>query len=291
MSELEKLLVTLDRLEENLAAVKDGSLTGRDDLATTIHLLIGEGDGYDQIRKGFEETGMNLPSVSGFRDARLPTLIEGKNVALCLRTVNFDKSIQLPLPDVLNQVCVYHDGSVWNSAKELTWKDIVKKSRNKFASHIDEKPPAWLETLRYYPSANADVITLLLWSLGEALLEACTTSLSQGGVEAVPYAAVDNLHGISFQQGELLTFAPQQIKAGAYIKITTRTEKPRTILGGVYLERAFIIGVNEQLQVSCLIGDPGVSLESLESSFILGPQAPSMNRAARRAAMRNRNKS
>lgn len=43
-AEVERLLENLDRLRSHVEAVREGSTTARDDLATVLHLLVG-GDG------------------------------------------------------------------------------------------------------------------------------------------------------------------------------------------------------------------------------------------------------
>ena len=64
-----------------------------------------------------------------------------------------------------------------------SWEALIRKVRNKFGGHVDSKPPAWLQDLRYYPVAGTDAVTFLLWSIGEAVLSATTQLLHDEGVE------------------------------------------------------------------------------------------------------------
>ena len=290
MSKLDELEVNLERLEHHLNAVTDGSLTARDDLASVLQILTHSGEGYDLINKALAE--QNLPTFTmpaHLNDAIVRTY-DGKDVILAVRSINSDSSVQLPISNLLDQEAVFHDNSTWTSESSLTWKQIIAKSRNQRGSHVDDNPVQWLEDLRIYPIANADVMTFLLWSFGEALLEAVTYHLASNVDRFMVYERRKALNGVEIQIAHLLAIPPSSINVGAEIMVTDEYDGQRTIFGGVYNSTPFILGLNASRQLAVLRGNPGDNLEDLESHFILGNSGDGLNRAQRRA-MRRKNKS
>jgi hypothetical protein len=197
-------------------------------------------------------------------------------------------SIPLPLSDMLDQEVIFHDNSVWPSKASLNWKTIIAKSRNKYGSHVDLAPPQWLNDLRYYPAANADVITLLLLSFGEALLEAATYHLASNGQSVMLHKARTSLNGICFQQGVLVADSATKVTADAHIMLTEEYSGQRTILGGVYADRAFILGLDASRRPVVAVGNPDEHLEDLEHKFLTGIDPIGLNRAQRRAMRKNK---
>jgi hypothetical protein len=291
MGKLEDLQHNLERLQEVLERVKEGSLTAKDDLAGTLNILLSPNKGFDLIKKAFNENGLQQVELPGFLEKEVEKERDGHSFVLSIRTANLENEHLIPLDSFLEQECVYHDGSEWTTKKEMTWMDIVKKSRNKFGSHVDDQPPKWLTTLRYYPAANADVMTLLLWSLGETLLDSLTRHLIANGIDIDPYERSTSLSGIEFQKSEFIKLGGTQYSAGALILVNEETGTKRTILGGILSNKPFILGLNARMQVELIIGSLDQSLEELESVFYQGTAALGMNRAQRRAAKRNRNNS
>jgi hypothetical protein len=93
----------------------------------------------------------------------------------------------LPLTRFLQQECVRFAVPGFEPAQSWTWAEIVKKVRNKYGGHVDERPPQWLDELRFYPAADSDMLTLLFWSAGENLLTSATKQLNDHGIRVQPY--------------------------------------------------------------------------------------------------------
>jgi len=283
MSHLDNLLINLERLEEHLNSVKSGSLVAKDDLASVLHILVNNGEGYDLIKKTLEEISASDLNISAFKSQLISRKRDGLDIRLAIRTANITSSYKVALGEMLKQEVIYHDNSVWSAQSSLNWSQIIAKSRNKHGSHVDDGSIAWLKDLRYYPAANSDVLTLLLWSFGEALLEAITKHLVANGVDITIYHATHSLNGINFQTGMLTAESANDVRVAATVALTEDAHGNRTIFGGIYGDQAFILGVNSTRQTTATIGKPGVSLEDIEHEFITGQNPAQLNRAQRRA--------
>jgi len=288
MSTLDELEVNLERLEHHLDAVHDGSLTARDDLASVLQILTHDSEGYDLINRALSEQGVPTFTMPGHMNVAIERTRGGKDVILGVRSINSDPTIQIPFPDLLAQEAIFHDNSTWPSSSSLTWRQVIAKSRNQHGSHVDDSPVQWLEDLRIYPAANADVMTFLLWSFGEALLESLTHHLGTHLDRFMPYERRKSLNGIEIQSAHLLSVPPTSIEVGADLMITSEYDGQRTVFGGLYNSIPFILGLNSSRQINVMRGNQGASLEDLESSFILGSAGDGLNRAQRREMRRNR---
>ncbi len=286
MSKLDELIVNLERLEAHLDAIFSGSLVARDDLASVLQILLHDGEGHDLINKAFDEQGLPQLSMAAHQQPQINRSRNSQPVILAIRAVNSDASTPQPLDDVLNQEAIFHDNSVWSSSSSLTWKQVIAKSRNQYGSHIDDEPVRWLEDLRIYPVANADAMTFLLWSIGEALLGSLSAHLASNGADMLSYQRRKSLNGIEIQEGHVLSVPPTSIQVGADLMITDEHRSQRTIFGGIYNSTPFLFGINKNRQVVALKGNQGDSLEDLESHFLLGSAGDGLNRATRRAMRR-----
>jgi hypothetical protein len=290
MNYINELLVNLERLESHLDAIEDGSLTARDDLASVLQILVHPGDGYDLIGKALKEIGAPDLPMPAFSKHKISKKYNCNDVHLAIRAVNITSSHTLNLNDMLKQEVIYHDSSVWKTSSSLNWSQIIAKSRNKHGSHVDDKSPAWLKDLRYYPAANADIMTLLLWSFGEALLGSITNHLASNGQGVMPYVTRNSLNGISFQAGMLAAESATKITVAATMMATKEHVGNRTVLGGMYGNQAFILGLDNLRRPTAIIGQPNVPLEDIEHQFITGSDPTGLSRAERRASRKQMGK-
>lgn len=283
---MDDLLINLERLESHLDAVQDGSLTAKDDLASVLQLLVHKGEGYNLIDRAFVEIGIPPLELPAFSDKNIDRKYNGKDVHLAIRTTNITDSTVLTLDSMLDQEVIFHDSSVWSADSSFSWRKIIANSRNKYGSHVDLKPPEWLNDLRYYPASNADIMTLLLWSFGEALLGAITTHLANHGQGVMPYKPRHDLNGICFQNGLLVANSETVVTVATDCMVTQEYSGQRTILGGLYADRAFILGLDSLRRPTVIMGNPGKLLEDIEHEFITGRDPDGLNRAQRREQRR-----
>ena len=200
-SPIERAVETLERLRRHIGAIREGERTARDDLAVVLHLLVGSGPGYGVIQEAVEALGVSSPAIPAW-DADLPSEIDGSPVILGIRSLTDDHTaLLLPLSDLLSQTCLRFAVPGMSPEANWSWEALIRKARNKFGGHVDGNPPAWLQDLRYYPVADTDAVTFLLWSIGEAVLAATTRLLHDHGVDIDVYQPDDHyLDGITLQQ-------------------------------------------------------------------------------------------
>ena len=197
---IDELQTVLERLEHHLDDIHLGSLTARDDLASVLQLLVGDGTGYRLIARAFDELGLRELAMPAFSKTTIDRTFKSENTHLAVRAINIADNRKLPLSQMVEQEVILHDGTVWNIEKSINWKRIISNARNNLGSHIGESQPAWLNDIKYYPASNADIITLLLMSFGEALLESITSQLGSSGQPVMTYIARHDLNGIVFQE-------------------------------------------------------------------------------------------
>lgn len=282
MSKFDELIENLERLETHLDAVYSGSLVVKDDLSSVLQILTHQGEGYDLINRAFIEQTVPPLYMTSHPQNQITRTRDNNAVILAIRAINNDDSNQKPIENVLAQEAVFHDNSIWPHTSSLTWKQVIAKSRNQHGSHVDDNPVQWLENLRIYPIANADVITFLLWSFGEALLEAITKHLNSNGHHVQVHKRRKALNGIEIQESHLVAVPPTSIFVGADIMLKSEHAGQRTIFGGVYNFIPFILGINPSRQIVFLWGKKDDNLEDLESHFLLGSAGDGLDRAARR---------
>lgn len=171
-----RLLENVERLREGVEMVRAGSQTARDQLATVLHVLVGgDGvtDGYGLLGRGLRELGLGDPEAESW-GAPLPANVDGQPVMLALRG-SPEAGQRGALLDHLSEECLRFDIPGIESSASWSYLDVVKKVRNKFASHVDRRPPRWLEELRFFPAGDADAVTFLLWRAAEVSLRRVST--------------------------------------------------------------------------------------------------------------------
>jgi hypothetical protein len=293
-SSIERAVETLARLRRHVGAVRQGEKTARDDLAVVLHLLVGSGSGYGVIRDAVDSLGIDPPSIAAW-EADIPNEIDGSPVILGIRTLPYDDNAPLfSLPDFLKQTCLRFAAPGVEPEANWSWEALIRKVRNKFGGHADSKPPTWLQDLRYYPVADTDAVTFLLWSIGEAVLAATTRLLHNQGVDIDVFQPDDHyLDGISLQMGYVLAESDEKFGMQAFVSSAHwASGRRRAILGAQIGDRPVIFGLEADGRLVLTRGQLDSSLLDLERSFrsTIGPPGRP-NRAARRAAdKRNRKK-
>lgn len=290
-SPVERAVETLERLRRHVGAVRKGETTARDDLAVVLHLLVGSGAGYGVVEEAVNFLGVSFPSVAAWDDD-IPEEINGNPVILGIRSLTDNETApMLSLPDFLGQSCLRFAVPGMSPEANWSWEAIIRKTRNKFGGHVDSKPPAWLQDLRYYPVAGTDAVTFLLWSVGEVVLGATTRLLHDHDVDISVFQPDDRyLDGIALQQGYVIAESDTKLDVRALLTCERwASGRRRPILGARFADRPFIFGLEGDGRQVFKMEAPGSSLRELESDFrsTLGPRGRP-NRAARRAAAAKR---
>lgn len=261
-SPIDELLESLDRLQRHVIAVRAGSRTARDDLAVVLHLLCGTGSGYGMVAKHLA-LGIPEPQLPGW-SAEVPAEIDGKPVMLAVRTRAVDTNIRIPLSDHYAQARLRFAVPGMEPAANWSLEELVRKVRNKFGGHVDQAPPAWLRSLRYYPAADTDIVTFLLWSGAEEILTAVTEALNSHGVGIDPYRPSDHyLDGIDMTEGLILGTPGSHLDVRAGVACAIWTEdRRRAILGGMFGNEPFVFGLHRG-HLLLQTGRPGTTLAQL----------------------------
>ena len=284
-SPVERAVETLDRLRRHALAIRQQERTARDDLAVVLHLLVGTGEGYGVIKGALDELGVGHPSIHAW-GANIPTEVDGLPLMFGIRAVNDQPSSPLlSLPDVLNEHCLRFAMPGLQPEANWSWAQLIREVRNKFGGHVDGQPPAWLQDLRYYPTADTDAVTFLLWSIGEAVLTVTTQLFADNGVKINRYVPTDNyLNGISFAEGQVLGVPNVTLDVRALLDCKNRASgSRRPILGAYFDSRPFILFLERDGSPRGEQGKPGESLRDFERRFRAAPPPGELNRAARRA--------
>ena len=245
LTPVEQAVDTLDRLRRHLDAIRKGEATARDDLAVVLHLLVGAGDGYGVIQNAVDYLGVSPPDLAVW-GTEVPIQIDGAPVTLAIRSARHDEDAAvLSFPDALQEVCLRFAIPGVAPEANWSWEAVIRKVRNKFGGHLDGKPPVWLQDLRYYPVADTDAVTFLLWSIGEAILSATTHHLCDHGVDVVVFQPEDKyLNGISFEQGYVIQESETKLDVQAQLACERwASGRRRAVLGGRFADRPFIFGI------------------------------------------------
>lgn len=266
---IEKAVDTLDRLRRHVEAVRQGETTARDDLAVVLHLLVGTGDGYGVIQSAVDYLDVAPPELPVW-DTEIPPQIDDLSVTLGLRSARTDTDAPTSLlNDALQETCLRYAQPGVEPEATWSWEALIRKVRNKFGGHVDDKPPGWLEGLRYYPVADTDVVTFLLWSIAELILARTTQCLHDHGAEVTVFQPEDKyLDGIEFQQGYVLQEGERKLDVRAQLACEQWVSgRRRAILGGGFARRPFIFGLKADGRLSLQQGPEGSSLRDLEASY------------------------
>jgi hypothetical protein len=282
VSSVERLAVVLDRLRRHLTDARDGATTARDDLAVDLQLLVGEGDGYGTLQRTYDQLQLPTPTVTGWAPDALPRTLnpDDANNRLVPLTLALRASCpsshsdvrQVPVSTVLKQECVRFSVPGFQPAESWTWGQIIKKVRNKYGGHVDPSPPRWLDELRYYPAADSDAITLLLWSAGDTLLRSVTAHLRQLGVDIQPFTPPGRyLGGIDLTVIYVLQDSdPLDVRAELECE-QWQAGFRRAIVGARFGNRPFIFGLEADGGLSISLGDENSSLRDFVKRFRISP--------------------
>lgn len=271
-SELDRLLDSLDRLRAHVEAVRALSPTARDDIATVLHVLVGGdggADGYGLVVRAFNELGLDMPEAAG-RSADIPETIEGEPVLLGMRGTPTGERA-MPLLDHLDETCLRFAVPGFEPMANWSYLDFVRKARNKFGSHVDKRPPKWLEELRFYPAGDADALTFLLWRAAEVTLTAVTDALVAAGVDAESYEPGDcYLNGIDLEQAYVLGRPGQPLDVRARVRCATwASGSRRPLVGALFDDEPFVFGLEADSRLTFTLGSRGQSVGELTQDFRL----------------------
>ena len=253
MDALGHLQLALRRLHAHLAHVRDGDSLAVLDLANILQMLVGDGKGHHLFVRGFNAAGVDLSAMElpGFVDDRLPTQIRNRNAKLIVRPTYEDPdridSIGAPgcalprtvtLKEFVRQERLRSSG-LWSQDFDLNLLSIIAKMRNRLTAHADEgNLDPWFSDTRFY-IGGLDVLGLILWSAGEALLEASARAMIAAGIAVPPYRRHRDLDGVEIGQIEFF----DDLNATIFMSIAQPRRYPRSVLGMAANGRGFMMGV------------------------------------------------
>jgi hypothetical protein len=148
-------------------------------------------------------------------------------------------------------------------------RDLIKKVHNKFGSHVDRKPPRWLEELRYYPAGDADAVTYPLWRAAEDLATAVTGALLVEGCDVEPFEPRDQyLNGIDLPQAYVLGRPGIHLDVRAAVRCESwESGTRRAIVGARFGEEPFVFGVEGDGRLVLSAGAAGTPVADLARDF------------------------
>lgn len=271
--EVDRLHENLERLRAHVEAVRKLSSTARDDIATVLHALVGghgAGDGYGLVGRAFAELGLSMPSVPSW-GTDIPDIMDGTAVVLALRGSPPNDGRTAPLLDHLGEGCLrFAEPGI---PPQATWSylELTKHVRNKFGSHVDQKPPRWLQELRFYPAGDSDVITLLLWRAAEVTLTSVSRSLIDAGVDIDPYEPQDRyLDGVAMDQAYVLCSPEGDLDVRAQIECPKWASGRRRLVVGALVDNApFVFGLEGDARLAFRRGVAGQSVADIAEGFRL----------------------
>jgi len=271
--EVARLLENLERLRSHVESVRALSSTARDDIASVLHALVGgtgQDDGYGLVQRGFDELGIPLPEVPSW-GSDISEEVDGEPVVLALRGSPATTAPTAPLLDHLAETCARFAVQGLEPNANWSYLDLIKKVRNKFGSHVDKRPPEWLQELRFYPAGDSDAVTFLLWRAAETTLAAVTEVLSHVGLDTERYEPGDRyLDGIDLKQAFVLGRPNDQLDVRAQLTCAKwASGNRRPVIGGVFGDEPFVFGLEADGRLSLTMGKPGESLLALTESFRL----------------------
>ena len=293
METIETIVDQLDRLKRHVGALRNGQTSARDDAATVLHLLVGKGEGYGRLYDAARSLGDDGPRLPVWADPGLVQGSDGLPVIVGLRgvaDVTHIETVRRPIPTFLDEVCLRHAVPGVESQADRSWRDVIRHVRNKFGSHADRKPPQWLRDLRYYPAADSDVVPFLMWSVGEAVLEASTEWLRGHRVDIERHQSQQYLDGVRLHQANVL-YDDTALDVRAQLQIDNwASGRRRAIVGGLYSNKPFIFGVGADGSLLLDEGKWGMSLRDFHQKFRTSGSPMQPNRKQRRAAQKKRDK-
>lgn len=136
---------------------------------------------------------------------------------------------------------------------------------------MDKKPPRWLAELRFYPAGDSDASTFLLWRAAEVVLVSVAESLTGAGVDAEPYAPVDQyLNGVDLTQAYVLGRPGEHLDVRASLACATwASGSRRPIIGALFGDEPFVFGLYADARLALSVGVAGQTVNELAQEFRL----------------------
>jgi hypothetical protein len=143
-TEMDRLRVVLDRLNRQLRDIKEGQLSARDDLAVSLHLLIGKGRGYGLVDRAFSGHGIPSPRIIAWNDPKIRTSIpsakgsgvSSKPMVLGIRSTcprGSQEGSAAPISDFLKQECLRYSANRDGDAELFSWSLLFAMSGTNMA--------------------------------------------------------------------------------------------------------------------------------------------------------------
>lgn len=270
VSEVPRLIENVERLREHVEAVRRGSPTARDDLAAALQIIVGgEGtsDGYALLNRALGELGLSQFLVPCWVEA-VPETIDGEPVLLALRGSPDDGAL-MTVQDRMAETCLRFALPGIEPVANWSFRDLIKKVRNKFGSHADKKPPRWLQELRYFPAGDADAITYLVWRAAEEVAAAVTAGLAAAGCDVEPFLPEDNyLNGVDLTAAYVLGRPGVHLDVRANLRCEHWAPgSRRALVGAMFGDEPFIFGLEGDGRLSLTTGSAGISVAELADGF------------------------
>lgn len=263
--ETDRLKQVLMRLEHHLKSMHSGQSIVKDDLASVLHILHGKGEGYGLILRAANELGTQPPVVHGWKGP-IPETIDGSNVMLGLRLEpDSTDSVMMGIGEFMQQACLRF--AVNGLSPEATWsyQDVIKKVRNKWGSHASNKPPQWLDTLRFYQAADHDLLAALLQACGETTLSSTTQWLKNFRSVKAYSAPINSRTAIEFFEGYALK-TTEGFDIRAKVQFSKQLKAPYLIFG-IELDEPIIFGASQNHKLALMVGEKAEPLSNLEQRF------------------------
>jgi len=261
-AEVDRLVENLDRLRTHVESVRALSTTARDDLASVLHTIVGDGRGYQLAERAFSELHVDLPEVAMWGKG-IAAQKDEFTVELGLRGSPAEAHLTGPLLEHLDETCLRF--AVPGVQPEANWsyRDLIKKVRNNFGSHADGSPPQWLTDLRVYPAGDSDAVTFLLWRAGEVTLRALTAALNTASVDIDMYEPEDDyLDGIHLIEAAIMV-SPDLTTVDMHMRPASWKGRHPAIIGGQCSQGPVLAGLNSAGHPTLAQGEPGSSVEDL----------------------------
>jgi hypothetical protein len=271
VSDLVLLIENLGRLRTHVESVRIGSRTARDDLATVLHILVGgdgRDDGYGLILRAFDQVDLGPPLATAW-GYDVSDTIDGEPVLLALRGTPIEGPTTT-LGNRLSETCLRFAVPGTEPAANWCFLDLIKKVRNKFGSHVDRKPPKWLEELRFYPAGDTDAITYLLWRAAEEVLSSVTSALIASSHDVEPFQPTNRyLNGLDLTQAYVVGRLQEHLDVRAHLRCASWTSASRrAVIGGRFGESPFVFGLEADGRLVLTTGTNGSAVADLLRVFV-----------------------
>jgi hypothetical protein len=291
---IEHMVDALERTSAHLTAIYTGAADVGPDLATTLHLLVGEGDGYGWLAKALEELEI---------DPRYPLFevgLGGDDVVLHLRSDCPLDPEEPPaygtLDRYLDETCVRWAIPGVEPTENHPRRKIIKWIRNKYGSHMDKKPAQWLDDLRVYPAGDRSALTYLAATTGRGLLENTVPALVTAGALEPGQVQVPGRYMSGIDVSQAIVTKETQGRYGLIGHVRAERWSGRSarsaVVGAVVDDMPMIFGIEAAGQLTLFHGEAGTTLEQLERDFRARPASPPVvptpNRSERRRQQRER---